>query len=66
MSKRWRRNLALKCQCGGYHFPHRKGSGACVHSPRAAYYVALRCGATVAEAQQELSAEQLERMFPLV
>ncbi len=30
------------CGCGGYHFPHRKGSGACHSSPRAEYYAAVR------------------------
>lgn len=21
-----------KCDCGSYHYPHRRGSGACVHA----------------------------------
>lgn len=53
------------CWCGGYWFPHRKGGGACEHSPRADYYIALRYGASVAEAMLMLSAAQIERMFPL-
>lgn len=53
------------CWCGGYWFPHRKGGGACEHSPRADYYLALRYGATMAEAMLELSINQLERMFPI-
>ena len=61
---RWR-NTRMKCLCGGYWFPHRKGGGACDHSPRASYYIALRSGATLSEAMATLSAEQLERMFPL-
>jgi hypothetical protein len=54
-----------KCGCGGYAFPHRKGSGACEHSPRHEYYLALRQGATKAEAMELLSVDQIERMFPL-
>lgn len=63
----WRgwRNTRLKCLCGGYWFPHRKGGGACDHSPRASYYLALRSGAMLSEAMATLSADQLERMFPL-
>lgn len=26
-------NRDLKCDCGGYHFPHRKGSGLCHTNP---------------------------------
>lgn len=59
------RNTRMKGLCGGYWFPHRKGGGACDHSPRASYYIALRSGATLSEAMATLSAEQLERMFPL-
>jgi hypothetical protein len=59
-SKRWKRNQRLKCGCGGYHFPHRRGGGACVHSIRADYYVALRGGATRAEAEAQLWAHVLE------
>lgn len=63
----WRgwRNTRLRCNCGGYWFPHRKGGGACDHSPRAAFYIALRSGALLSEAMATLSADQLERMFPL-
>jgi hypothetical protein len=32
-SKRWRRNRRLKCNCDGYHFPHRKFSGTCQYRP---------------------------------
>lgn len=61
----WKRHRNQKCGCGGYHFPHRKGSGACEHSPGADYYAAIRAGMTVAEAMLLLSADKLERMFPL-
>lgn len=54
-----------RCNCWGYWFPHRKGGGACEHSPRRDFYLARRAGATVEEAMQELSVDQLERMFPL-
>lgn len=33
---RWQRRIRpqrRKCECGGYHFPHRHGSGCCVHNP---------------------------------
>jgi hypothetical protein len=53
------------CWCGGYWFPHRKGGGACEHSPRADYYIALRYGATQSEAMEWLSSAQIEKMFPL-
>lgn len=29
------RRLKGLCGCCGYHYPHRKGSGLCEHSPRA-------------------------------
>lgn len=53
------------CWCGGYWFPHRKGGGACHHSPRCDYYLALRAGMSWQEALELLSADQLERMFPI-
>lgn len=62
---RWPRNTLAKCQCLGYWFPHRKGGGACEFSPRADYYRALRQGVPVAEAQQLLSAADLEKLYPL-
>lgn len=55
----------LRCCCTGYHFPHRRGGGACEHSPRADYYRAKRAGLSESEAQALLSAAQLESMFPL-
>lgn len=58
------RATRLKCECGGYHFPHRKGGGACIHSPRSAYYTALRNGASDSEAQAELWCDKLELMIP--
>ena len=61
---RWR-NTRLRCDCLGYHFPHRKSGGACEHSPRRSYYWALRNGATRQDAMLELSAAQIEVMFPL-
>lgn len=50
----------LVCGCMGYHFPHRKGGGACDHSPRVEYYIALRAGEP--EALALLWADKLERM----
>jgi hypothetical protein len=61
---KWR-NTRLRCDCGGYWFPHRKTGGACHLGPRSTYYLAKRGGATEAEAQAELTINQLERMFPL-
>lgn len=55
----------LKCWCRGYWFPHRRGGGACEHSPRADYYTALRAGLSQAEAMALLPANVLEEMFPL-
>ena len=40
----WRRHQEQKCECGGYHFPHRRGGGACDASPRQAIYIAIRGG----------------------
>jgi hypothetical protein len=56
------RNTRNRCDCSGYHFPHRKTGGACCHGPRADYYQALRQGLDRAEAEQLLSADQLARM----
>lgn len=62
---KWR-NTRLRCDCMGYHFPHRKTGGACVHSPRRTYYEMLRAGMSQAEAMCEgLTAGQIEAMFPL-
>lgn len=60
-----RRNTRLRCDCGGYWFPHRKGGGACDHGERRAFYIALRNGATLREAMTELTPDQLNDMFPL-
>jgi hypothetical protein len=54
-----------RCNCGGYHFPHRYGGGACHYGPRADYYLAKRQGLSEAEAQQFLSVTHLEQMFPV-
>jgi hypothetical protein len=54
-----------RCGCLGYHFPHRKGGGACEHSPRVDYYRAKRAGLAEGEAQELLSVDQIERMFPI-
>ncbi len=56
------RNTRLRCDCGGYHFPHRKTGGACIHGPRADYYNGLRSGLSKNEAMQLLWAHQLERL----
>lgn len=59
------RNTRLRCDCMGYHFPHRRGGGACDSSPRRDYYHALRCGMDKGEALAMLSADQLERWAPV-
>lgn len=46
----------------GYWFPHRKGGGACEHSPRVDYYLALRADVPEGEALQLLWADKRERM----
>jgi hypothetical protein len=45
----------------GYWFPHRRGGGACEHSPRRNFYEALRAGLPESEAMGELSVADLER-----
>lgn len=52
----------MVCGCMGYHFPHRKGGGACDHSPRVDYYRALRADVPEDEALQLLWADKLERL----
>jgi hypothetical protein len=49
------RNQRLKCICGGYHFPHRRGGGACVDSKTRAIHMAIRGGDPdeIAEARLE-------------
>lgn len=32
-----RRGRQQKCECGGYHFPHRKGSKFCYEHPHAEF-----------------------------
>jgi hypothetical protein len=54
-----------KCNCGGYSFPHRKGSGMCDHSARSDYYRAIRDGVPALEALQHLSVNMLEQVAPL-
>lgn len=61
-SPRWRRNRARKCNCGGYHFPHRRTGGACHHGPRADYYLGLRSGLSKPEAEALLWAHVLETL----
>ena len=51
-----------RCDCGGYHWPHRKTGGACHHGPRCDYFLALRSGLPKNEAEQLLWADKLERM----
>lgn len=43
-STRWARNRRLKCECGGYWFPHRRGGGACDHSRTRDLHLARRSG----------------------
>ncbi len=54
-----------RCNCSGYWFPHRKGGGACDHSPRSDFFRARRAGASVEEIMLLLSVDQMEQMFPL-
>lgn len=61
---KWR-NTRLRCDCMGYWFPHRRGGGNCEHSARPDFYMVLRGGGSLAEAQQMLTADQLDQMFPL-
>lgn len=61
IATKWR-NTRLRCDCGGYHFPHRRTGGACHHGPRSDYYLALRQGVSRPEAEALLWAHQLERM----
>jgi hypothetical protein len=56
------RATRLRCDCMGYHFPHRKGGGACDASPRRDYYHALRQGVDKLDALALLSADQLARL----
>lgn len=50
---RWLRNKRLRCDCGGYWFPHRRGGGSCDTSPRVWYWRARWQGASETEAQLE-------------
>lgn len=59
------RNTRLACRCMGYHFPHRRGGGACEHNSAADYWHALRSGVPQSDAMQLLSAADINRMFPL-
>lgn len=51
------------CDCGGYHFPHRRGGGACYYSSRADFYHARSL--PLKERMEFLSAADLDRLFPL-
>lgn len=61
---KWR-GTRERCDCFGYWFPHRRGGGACEHSSRRTYYEMLRAGVPEAEAMAELSAADLDRLYPL-
>ena len=52
------------CDCGGYHFPHRKTSGACHQGPRADYYAALRADMPAGECMEILGVGDLRRLYP--
>ena len=56
------RNTRRKCVCGGYHFPHRKGGGACEHGLRRDYYLAIRQGLSKPDALALLSVNGLESL----
>lgn len=53
------------CTCGSYHFPHRKGGGACEYGSRADYFLAIRQGMPIEEALELLSIYDLRKMFPI-
>lgn len=55
MSKRWRRNQRLKCECLGYWFPHRRGGGLCHTSKTRTYHLARRAGESHVDAGIELT-----------
>ena len=59
----WAKHQREKCECSGYWFPHRRTSGACIHSKRADYYAGLRAGLSPAEAMQLLNANVLEQDY---
>lgn len=62
------RNTLAKCDCGEYSFPHRKGGGACKHNKSSGlrdFYQMLRQGVCKEEAMAELSARDLDRLFPI-
>ena len=56
----------LVCGCGGYHFPHRKTGGACMHGPpaRVDYYHALRQGMPENDCMAMLGVGDLRRLYP--
>lgn len=56
------RNTRRKCNCDGYHFPHRLGGGACQYGLRRDYYRAVSQGMLKEEALTLLSAAALETM----
>lgn len=56
------RNTRLRCDCGGYSFPHRIGGGACDHGPRRDYYLGLRGGLVPSEAEALLWSHQMMRL----
>lgn len=56
------RNSRLRCDCGGYHFPHRKGGGACDFGIRRDYYLGLRGGLSKPEAMTLLWAHTLDTL----
>lgn len=63
---KWR-NTRLRCDCGAYHFPHRKGGGACDRATpgKRDYFLMLRQGVSAATAMAELSEADLNRPHPL-
>ena len=53
------------CGCGGYHFPHRKGGGACDYSLYADYHRALRAGVPAHLARELIPSNHLEYLHEL-
>ena len=52
------------CTCGGYHFPHRRGSTYCDSHPLGPANQASRAGATPEEFASIVAELELERTCP--
>lgn len=52
------------CNCGGYHFPHRRGSPCCEAHPYAPANAAARAGADPLEVEAIRAAIEEDRRCP--